>query len=232
MSPQPVSGISSMATKRLLAQLAREHQDRGGVPIAFESLGGVDAARRVATGEPVDLVVLASGAVARLAAQGHVRAETVRPFAVSRAALAVRSGAAHPPIATRDALLASLRDAGSIAYSTGPSGDALLALLDAAGMLAQLRPRLVQARPGVPVASIVADGAARLGIQQLSELAGYQGIEVVGVLPPDAEIATTFAIAVSSRAQAADAARSFIDYIVSATAHDAIRRAHMAPVTG
>jgi molybdate transport system substrate-binding protein len=219
-----------MAIRHLLAALAREHEDAGGAPTTFESVGGVDAARRVASGEPVDLVALASGALADLAARGHVRAATLRPFAVSRAALAVRSGAPQPSIASREALLATLRDAASIAYSTGPSGDALLALLDAAGILAEMRSRLVQAPPGVPVASFVSAGTAQLGIQQLSELAGAPGIEVVGVLPPEAGIATTFAIAVAERAGEPDAAQAFIEFIVSARAHAGIRRARMAPV--
>jgi len=101
MSTKPVRGISSMATKHLLGELAREHEGGGGSPIVFESVGGVAAARRVAAGEPVDLVVLSSGALADLAARGHVQAATLRPFAVSEAALAVPSGAAHPPAATR-----------------------------------------------------------------------------------------------------------------------------------
>ncbi len=219
-----------MATKHLLGELAREHEGGGGSPIVFESVGGVAAARRVAAGEPVDLVVLASGALADLAARGHVQAATLRPFAVSEAALAVRSGAPHPPIATREALLETLRDARSIAYSTGPSGDALLALLDAAGLLGELRPRLVQAPPGVPVASFVGDGTAQLGVQQLSELAGCAGIEVVGVLAPQAGMATTFAIAVAERAREPRAARAFIELIVSPRAHAAIRRSRMTPV--
>ena len=41
------------------------------------------------------------------------------------------------------------------------------------------------APPGVPVAALVAKGEADLGFQQLSELIGQPGIEVVGPLPPD-----------------------------------------------
>ena len=38
-----ISGISSMATKALLAELSAEYQRRGGSPVRFESIGGVDA---------------------------------------------------------------------------------------------------------------------------------------------------------------------------------------------
>lgn len=229
MSIDPVRGISSMATKHLLAELARDHEARRGTPVAFESVGGVEAARRVAAGEPFDLVALAAGALARLAAAGLVQAGSVRDFAVSQAALAVRAGAPHPAIGNRAELVATLQRARSIAVSTGPSGDALVALLQAAGILDEVRPRLVQAPPGVPVAAYVADGTAEIGVQQASELAGCEGIDVAGALPADAAIATTFAVAVGAQARRPDEARAFIDFIVSAPAAAAIRRAQMQP---
>lgn len=40
-----------MATKRLLAQLALAHSKESGVAVAFESVGGVDAVRRLESGE-------------------------------------------------------------------------------------------------------------------------------------------------------------------------------------
>ncbi len=53
-----------MATRHLLAALARDREHAGGASITFESVGGFDAARRVASGEPVDLVALAYVALA------------------------------------------------------------------------------------------------------------------------------------------------------------------------
>ena len=52
--------ISSMATRLLLADLAGQWQQRSGVAVRVESVGGVDAAKRVAAGEAFDLVVLAA----------------------------------------------------------------------------------------------------------------------------------------------------------------------------
>ena len=68
-----LKGISSMATRQVLAELAAAWQARGGEPVAIESVGGVDAARRVQDGEAFDLVFLASDAIARLQAAGRGR---------------------------------------------------------------------------------------------------------------------------------------------------------------
>ena len=52
-----VTGISSMATREVLAELAPAFEQRSGRVVAFESVGGVDAAKRVASGEPFDVSV-------------------------------------------------------------------------------------------------------------------------------------------------------------------------------
>src|SRR5882672_3435133 len=87
---QRITGISSMATRQALAELARVFEQRCGCEVAIESVGGVDAARRVQAGEPFDVVFLASDAIDRLIAAGHVvgaRVDLVR----SPVAMAVRS---------------------------------------------------------------------------------------------------------------------------------------------
>ena len=47
-----IIGISSMATREVLGELAAAFERRSGRVVAFESVGGVDAAKRVGSGEP------------------------------------------------------------------------------------------------------------------------------------------------------------------------------------
>lgn len=200
--------ISSMATRHLLGTLAARATDAGLGALEIESVGGVDAARRVAAGEPFDLVFLAADALERLATAGHVDAASVTPIAVSQVAVAVPgAGSAEGP-AFPDAagVRAALQAAGRIGYSTGPSGTALVALIEEWGLTAEIGDRLVQARAGVPVAQLLADGEVDLGFQQLSELAGQPGIRILGVLPRDCAIDTVFAGAVAAASAEPDAA--------------------------
>ena len=55
--PTTLQGISSMATRQLLAELVGLYRERAGVTTVFESVGGVDAARRVQAGEVFDVAV-------------------------------------------------------------------------------------------------------------------------------------------------------------------------------
>src|SRR4029453_4427322 len=157
-----ISGISSMAMRQILSELAKAHQDTTGERVVVESVGGVDAARRVEAGELFDFVVLAEEAIGRLEDLGFVDPDTRTDLAHSRVAIAVRAGARRPPNRSerdvRDALLAAAK----IGYSTGPSARPLQRLLDRWGVAEAMAPRLLQAPPGVPVATMVARGEVEL----------------------------------------------------------------------
>lgn len=221
----PITGISSMATRLLLADLAAAYQQQFQVPVQFESLGGVEAAKKVQQGEAVDLVVLASDAIDKLMAGGFLLPASRRDLVRSSVAIAVQAGAALPDVSSEAALRASVLAAPSIGYSTGPSGTALLKLFERWGLGETLKDRLVQARPGVPVGSLVAQGEVALGFQQLSELKDLPGITLLGGMPPGLEIVTTFTGAVRAGAAQADAAQAVLDFM-SAPAQTALKERH------
>lgn len=225
-----LKGISSMATRQVLAELAAAWQARGGEPVAIESVGGVDAARRVQDGEAFDLVFLASDAIARLQAAGRVAAGSRVDLMCSSTAVAVRAGAVPPDISSEDAVRAAVLAAPSIGYSTGPSGVALQQIFERWGIAAQIQPRTVQARPGVPVGSLVASGEVALGFQQLSELIHVPGIAIVGPLPAAVAIDTIFSAGLVAGSPHADAARRLLAFLASPEAAEAKRRQGMAPL--
>ncbi len=217
-----MKAVSSMATRNVLADLNSAASGAGFSPIDVESLGGVDAAKRVAAGEPFDLVFLAVDALQRLAADGHVDAASITPLVLSQVAAGVPSGFDAP--ATHDGgfafvdaagMRAALLAADRIGYSTGPSGTALVAMIDGWGLGETLGERLVQARPGIPVARALAEGEVDLGFQQLSELVGQPGVRILGVLPPDCAIDTVFAGAVATAVSDPAGAREVLDFLAS-----------------
>jgi molybdate transport system substrate-binding protein len=225
-----IRGISSMATRQILAELADAYAALTAEKVSIESVGGVDAARRIRAGEAFDFAVLASDALEALAHDGRIVADSILGFAQSPMAMAVRAGAKHPPISDEAAVRAATLAARVIGISTGPSGAHVTKLVRDWGLEQELSTRIVQAQPGVPVAALIAGGEADLGFQQLSELLGAPGIEIVGVLPEAIQPMTVFAAGICRAAADASRARAFIEYLASDQSADAKRRHGMAPV--
>jgi molybdate transport system substrate-binding protein len=227
--PLKLKGISSMATRLVLNELAQAYTARTGVHIEIESVGGVDAAQRVQAGEAFDVVFLGAAAMSKLEASGHLLAQSVVPLVNSATAMAVRSGAPHPDIGNEAAVRAAVAAAPSVSYSTGPSGVALAALFERWGLAQTLQGRLVTPPPGIPVGSLVARGEVALGFQQLSELMHVDGVDIVGVLPPAIAINTIFSGGVCATSTQADAVRVLLADMASDPASAAKRRHGMEP---
>ncbi len=209
-----ISGISSMATRQILGELTQRYETKAGAKVAIKAMGGVDAAKVVREGEATDIVILASGPMAKLEAEGHLVAGSVKPFTRSGMAISVPARGARPDIGDEAAVKHAVFAARTVGYSTGPSGDHLLSLCAKWGIPADSE-RLVKAPPGVPVGSLVAEGKADLGFQQLSELINVPGTVVLGPLPPEIQSVTVFAAGVASTSKQKAETAALIAYLTS-----------------
>jgi molybdate transport system substrate-binding protein len=224
-------GISSMATKALLANLTQVYLAQTGVSVQIESVGGVDAAKRVQAGETFDMVLLASDAIERLIASGHVQTGSRNDWVRSPVAVAVQAGAARPALSNEAAVKSAVLASPTLSYSTGPSGAYLEKLFERWGIADEVKARIVVPPPGTPVGALVASGQAALGFQQLSELIALPGIDVLGTLPTDVAFITTFSAGIPA-VIAGDAARvaavqSFLQFLASADVEDVKRKQGM-----
>ena len=218
-----------MATRHLLDVLLTEYEKRDESRVDLVNAGGVDVAKRIRAGEPFDFVVLARDVIDEFAASGHVDGASRTDIARSSIAMAVRSGAPRPDISSEGGVREAVLAARTIGYSTGPSGTHLLRLLDRWGIAQDAAPRLVRASPGIPVASMIAAGDAELGFQQLSELAGAPGIDLIGLLPEPIQSATTFTAAVCTASGDPAATRRLLAWLASDATADAKRRFGLQP---
>ena len=216
--------ISSMATRRLLGDLITQFEKTSPHRVALESVGGLDAARRVRAGEPLDVVVLAREVIEDLIGAAHVVEGSRVDVAASAIGVAVRSGTPHPDISSAEGVKTAVLAARRIGYSTGPSGQYLAKLFASWDPDGRLKDRITVAPVGVPVGSLVARGEIDLAFQQLSELGG-DGIDVVGQLPPDIQMMTTFSGGVARASAQPDAARALLAFLAS-PALTPIKREH------
>ena len=216
--------ISSMATRQLLADRAAAFTAQSGVAVNTLSIGGVDAARRIEQGESFDVVVLARDAIDRLGAAQRLLPGSAVDWVRSEVAMAVKAGGERPVVSSADAVRSAVQRAARIGYSTGPSGVAIEALLRSWGMAEEFDAKAVRSAPGVPVAAMVARGDVDLGFQQLSEMLDVPGIDILGTLPSEIGIVTTFAAAVCRSAAAPDSAAAFVRFLTEPSAAEHVRR--------
>jgi molybdate transport system substrate-binding protein len=221
--------ISSMATKQVLADVVAQFHQQSADRVEVESVGGVDAAKRVQAGEAFDAVALAANAIEQLITAGKVLTGSRVDLVTSGVAVAVRAGAPRPDIGSEAAVKQAVLAARSLSYSTGPSGVQLAKLFERWGIAEQLKDRLVQAPPGVPVGRLVASGEVELGFQQLSELLHLPGIDVLGPLPPAIQIITTFSAGVAATSTQPEAVRALLAFMASPAVDEAKRRNGMDP---
>lgn len=169
--------------------------------------------KRLARGEPIDVVIMVGSALDDLIGHGDVVADSKVLLARSRIAVAVRAGAPKPDIGTVDALRATLLAAKSIAYSDSASGVYLQdVLFPRLGIADRVRGK-ARMIPAEPVGQVVARGDAELGFQQLSELKAVAGIDIVGLIPADVQQVTLFSAGITTRSHDPKAARALLDFL-------------------
>lgn len=221
-----VKGISSMATRPMLARLVAQYERETGQHVEFESVGGVVAAKRVVNGEAFDIVLLASDAMERLAQEGCIDKGSLVDVVRSSIAIAVKTGVSPPDIGSESALRDAVLKVRTVGYSTGPSGAHVLKMLERWGIsvdrsASEGKACLVQAPPGVPVGSLIASGEVDIGFQQVSELAGLEGVALVGRLPDEIQSVTTFSAALCAASRNRAAVEAFLAFITSPAAAQA-----------
>ena len=218
-----------MATRAVLAGLAARCERETGIRIGVESVGGVDAGKRIAEGERFDIAWLSSDAIDRLIAGGHVVAGSRVDLMRSDIWGAVRAGAERPDIGNEAAVREAILGAKTLGYSTGPSGVHLAGLFERWGIAEEIAPRIVQVPPGVPVGALVARGEIALGFQQRSEIVGIDGIDPVGPLPDTIQKVTVFSGGVCATSERPGEAASVLAFMAAPACDETKLRHGMQP---
>jgi len=236
-----LSGIASAAEIKVLSTQATEQSYRELVP-QFEKATGhkvttiftgtLDADKRVMANEPHDLLIMSQSSIDAHVKGGKVVAGSRVDLARSGVAVGVKAGAPKPDISSVDALKRTILNAKSVGYSTGPSGNYIIALFERLGVAEQVKPKLKQTATGVFVGSIIASGEVEIGFQQVSELSQYEGVDYVGPLPAEVQNYTTFSSGILSNAKESEAARALVRYITSPQAGAVYRKRGMEPGGG
>ncbi len=224
-----ITVLSTQATEKAYRELVPQFEKATGHTVKTTFTGTLDAKKRIAAGEPFDLLIMSSPDIDAFMTLGTLEKGSRVDLARSGVGVGVKAGAPKPDIGTTEAFKKALLSAKSIGYSTGPSGVYVIDLFARLGITDQVKPKLKQTPTGVFVGSIVASGEVEIGVQQVSEMSTYPGVDYVGPLPADIQKMTIFASGIAAKAKQPDAAKELIKFITSPAAAAAFKKRGMEP---
>jgi molybdate transport system substrate-binding protein len=221
--------LSTQATEQAYRELVPQFEKASGHTVTTIFTGTLDLQKRIAAGETYDLILMAGPAI-----DDYIKAGTIVPgsrvdIAKSGVGVGVRAGAPKPDISTTDAFKKALLSAKTIGYSTGPSGVYVTGLFQRLGIADQVKPKLKQTPTGIFVGSIVANGEAEIGVQQVSEMSQFPGVDYVGPLPADIQQITVFSSGLQVGAKQADAAKAWVKFLTAPAAASAFKSKGLQP---
>ncbi|MEH2509226.1 molybdate transport system substrate-binding protein [Nitrobacteraceae bacterium AZCC 1564] len=175
--------FSTLALMGAIRGLAGRYEANSGVKIDVEFAPTLALLKRLDSGEAADVLILTREALADLAAQERVAADSCVDLARSYVGLAVKASAPHPDISSVESLRETLLNARCVGYSRlGASGIYFAKLIEQMEIAAQINARAKVIQAGL-TAELLPTDEAELAVQQISELKLVPGIEVVGPIP-------------------------------------------------
>ena len=203
--------ISAGAAKAVVnAVAAQTGLELGG---AFGAVGAMKD--KLLAGEPCDVIVLTRAMIDDLAKSKHVEEEGIRDLGRVYTGVAIKRGAPLPNIAQAAGLSAALLGAEAIYVpdlTKSTAGKHIAGLLEELGIADEVKGRIKEFPNGAAAMKAMADSSSdfALGCTQVSEILYTQGVTLVGVLPPQFELATLYAAAVTTGAADSADARRFV----------------------
>ena len=224
-----ITVLSTQATEQSYRELVPQFEKATGHTVKTSFTGTLDAKKRIAAGEKFDVLIMSSPDIDAFAKDGTLVPGSRVDLAKSGVGLGVKAGAPKPDVSTTEAFKKAMLTAKSIGYSTGPSGNYVIGLFDRLGIADQVKPKLKQTPTGVFVGTIVASGEVEIGIQQISEMAQFAGVDYVGPLPADIQRMTIFSSGIAAKAQQAEAGKALVKFVTQPSSAGAYKQRGMEP---
>ncbi len=207
--------LTSNSTLPVLNALIPAYEQSSGNTVTISGDSAKAMVARIRGGESGDVLVLGSGAVKELAADGIIDSASRRGFARAVVGVGVRSGSPHPDISTVDAFRNTLLATRAIAHTIhGASGMYIPTLLEKLGIAEQMKTKTVN-RPGGYIGKVVVAGEADIALQQIPELLAVPGLDCVGPVPDAVQKSFETSIALFSASPHSKAAQAMIEFFAS-----------------
>lgn len=204
------------AARGAVAPLIEPFQRESGHTIRFDYGTAGQILAKLKDGQRPDVLIVTTPVIADLEKAGTVVAGSATPLGRTAIGVAVAEGAPLPDISSVEAFKRTLLAARAVAYIDpavgGTSGKHFAGVLARLGIEDAIKAKAVLV-PGGYAAERVAKGEADLVVHQISEILPVKGVKLVGPLPAELQLYTTYTAGLAASTPNADAARAWIRYL-------------------
>jgi len=226
------SGAPAEIVKHIVAKFAGERGNRVLVTVANPAT----ILQKLSGGETPDIVVAPAPVVESLAKSGTLLPGSRVDLARVGVGVVVREGTPLPDISSIDAVRKTLTEARSIVYPDpaggGQTGAALARMIDRMGLAEIVKPKLTLRQAIAGGVALVAEGAAEIGMFNISEILPVGGVILVGPLPPELQSYIVFAAAIHARSTLPVPARALIEAMADPAAREQWKAGGLESVRG
>ena len=226
--------ICTTALKTTIDELQPQFEREIGSRLEASYGPSAQLTKRLAEGEPADIVMLTGPGIDEMIRLGKVAPGSRLDLASSETMVGVKNGTPKPDISTIEKFKQAMLAAKSIAYSgpgSGASGAHIVKVFEDLGILAATKPKTVLG-PGGPaglIGNYLVRGEAEIGFQQDAELMMVPGVDIVGPLPPGIALTTTFVFGVHAAAQDGGAGQALGPFLRTPAARAVMKAKGLAP---
>lgn len=203
-----VTALAPLLSERLSLRTAGRFGAVGAMKDAFEA------------GETCDVLISSDAMVRAMIGTRDLLSDCAEPLGRVFTGVAVPLGRSAPRVDTPEAFSAALLDATSLwvpDLEKSTAGQHFKRVIEGLGLAAQLATRIRMYPNGATAMREMgeADETRALGCTQVTEILFTPRVSLVGLLPPEFELATVYSAAISARSSQPELARAFIDCLIS-----------------
>ena len=224
-----VAVFSTVAAKAALEEIAPafERESQHKVLLRFATAGELKT--EIEKGAPCDVALLTAAAIDDLITQGRLSQASRTNIARSGVGVAVKQGANAPSITTTEEFKQALGSAQSIVYTTqGATGPIMKRIFERFGITDAMNAKTILVS-AITAAEAVARGQAELAFTQISEILDTPGAHLVGPLPADVQVYSSFSAATATATREPAAAQAFIEALTTGAAKAVLKSKGLEP---
>jgi molybdate transport system substrate-binding protein len=222
--------LAGGSLRSVLTELAPQFERASGHKLVIDFDTTPNLIKAATSGEPFDLGVVPIDVFYDAAAKTHF----MPPIEFARVGygVAVKAGAPRPDISTKQAFKKTLLDARSITFlPESAAGSYILRLFERLGIEEAMKAKTIaQAQPTGIIPAVVS-GQAELAVF-VNNVLTAPGVDIVGPFPPGLQQELVFPAALAVDTKQKEAAKAFVDFLMSPEAVAVLKAKGMTPGKG